>query len=214
MAAGRYDDADIRYDLALAAVRGAEDEELKGTLLQHQGSLAYNRSQRDRAGRLFLQALQNFQKAGDLDQAEQIALRGLAIDEELRIVRELPSDYQTLFLIAEARGDATAAAEWARKREELLEELERRAGGGSASLAPAMLRGLQALTIACAQAGAGEGILGPGQEESLAGLEQAPAPNPAFAGFLRDIAAGRPTSIPEGLPQELREWLDEAFSRG
>ncbi|MEP7008774.1 MAG: TIR domain-containing protein [Acidobacteriota bacterium] len=79
----------------------------------------------------------------------------------------------------------------ARKRDELLEELKRRAGGSSTSLPPATLRALQALTIACAQAGNGEGALGPAEEESLAQLEQAPAPNPAFAGFLRDVAAGR-----------------------
>ncbi len=327
MEAGRNEEADRRYELALAAARAVGDKELEGATLQQQGGLADDRKQFDRAGRLYLQALQSFQEAGDTqgvmrtynllgevdrqtgrlaearswyEKSRELALKlgdqpslgaaaqnlGLAaqmegvaarkrgdeqaarrkledaqrsVEESLRIrqalgnqpdkavslgllarihflledldaaehhaqealkihealgLKEAWVDYATLSEIAEARGDATAAAEWARKRDELLEELKRRAGGGSAGLPPAMLRGLQALTIACAQAGAGEGTLGPAEEEALAQLEQAPAPNPAFAGFLRDLAAGRPTSIPEGLPKELGEWLEEAFSRG
>ena len=65
MAAGRYDEADARYDLALAAARQAGDKELEGTVLQHQGSLADDRNQLDRATRLYQQALQRFQEAGD-----------------------------------------------------------------------------------------------------------------------------------------------------
>ncbi len=65
MAAGRYDEADARYDLALAAARQAGDKELEGTLLQHQGGLADDRNQLDRATRLYQQALQRFQEAGD-----------------------------------------------------------------------------------------------------------------------------------------------------
>jgi hypothetical protein len=67
---------------------------------------------------------------GNINSAEQHALRGLAIDEELQIVRELPADYQILFRIAQACGNAAAAAEWAKKRDDLLAELRRRAGGG------------------------------------------------------------------------------------
>ena len=40
MAAGRYDEADARYE-CLAAARQAGDKELEGTLLQHQGGLAH-----------------------------------------------------------------------------------------------------------------------------------------------------------------------------
>lgn len=152
-------------------------------------------------------------RLGDLAAADRYAHEGLEILEPLGL-KEAWKDYATLSEIAEARGDTTAAADWARKRDELLEELERRAGGGSAGLPPAVLRGLQALTIACAQAGSGEGTLGPVEEEALAQLEQAPGPFPAFAGFLRDIAANRPTSIPAGLPNELAEWLNEVLSAG
>jgi tetratricopeptide (TPR) repeat protein len=65
MAAGRYDEADARYDLALAAACQADDKEREATALQHQGSLALYRNQLDRATRLYQQALQRFQEAGD-----------------------------------------------------------------------------------------------------------------------------------------------------
>jgi len=69
-------------------------------------------------------------RLGNFDSAIQYALRGLAIDEELWILPELHADYGTLSEIAQARGDLAAAAEWAKKRDDLLAELERRAGGG------------------------------------------------------------------------------------
>src|SRR6185369_10728789 len=138
-------------------------------------------------------------RLGNLDSAEQHALRGLAIDEELQIVRELASDYATLVEIAQARDDLAAAAEWAKKRDDLLAELERRAGGGS-GLAPQMLQALQRLTLACAQAGFGEDGLGPGEEEVLAQLDGLPAPFPELASFLRRIAAGEVPAVPGGLP--------------
>lgn len=62
MKAGRYDLADARYDLALAATRQAGDKKLEGTLLQHQGGLAADRNQLDRANRLYQQALQHFRE--------------------------------------------------------------------------------------------------------------------------------------------------------
>ena len=71
-----------------------------------------------------------------------------------------------------------------------------------------MLKALQALTIACAQAGFGDGDLGPAEEEALAQLDQFPAPFPEFAAFLRQLAAGQLPPIPDGLPAELRQWLE------
>lgn len=65
MAAGRFDEADSRYDLTLAAARQAGDKELEGTILQSQGSLADDRNQLDRATGLYQQALQLFQEADD-----------------------------------------------------------------------------------------------------------------------------------------------------
>jgi tetratricopeptide (TPR) repeat protein len=240
--AGRYDEADIRYDLALAAARQSGDKGLEGSLLQHQGILANDRNQPDRATHLCRQALQRFQEAGSyrsiiktyniLGVAEQQAgrlaearawgekSRELAVQlkdhhsrcaatQNIGVVRQLEGevarergdepaaqrhfeearlsvqeclrgwqalgnkpgeasswgqlarihlllgdlasaernaheacqiheplglkeawkDYNTLSEIAQARSDTAAAAEWAKKRDDLLEELERRARG-------------------------------------------------------------------------------------
>jgi tetratricopeptide (TPR) repeat protein len=320
MAAGRFDEADARYDLALAAARQAGDTELEGSLLQNQGSLAAERNQLERASRLYQQALERFReagnhgammrtynllgvvdrKAGRLAEArawyeksrelavqlnDQLGLGNVAgnignvyllegeaarergdepaaqrcfeearrsVEESLRVgqVQEAKLDeaaswtglaqihlrlgdladaerhaheareiyeslglkeawkvYSVLSEIARARGDLAAAAEWAQKRDDLLAELERRAGGGG-GLAPQMLQALQRLTLACAQAGFGEDGLGPGEEEVLAQLDGLPAPFPELADFLRRIAAGEVPVIPGGLPRELGEWLE------
>jgi tetratricopeptide (TPR) repeat protein len=243
MNSGRHDEADSRYDRALAAARQVGDKGLEGLLLQHQGSLARERNQLDRATRLCQQALRLFQEAGDrgqmmrtynllgstelkasrlaearawyeksrelagqlkdqpgLGQAAQNigivcqnegdAARGRrdepaarrhyeaarqSVEESLRTwqsqgnklneadslsqlatihlrlgdlaaaerhahearqireplgLLEAWRDYHTLSQIAQARGDAAAASEWAQKRDALLAERRRRAGGG------------------------------------------------------------------------------------
>ncbi len=320
-ATGRYDEADARYDLALAAARQAGDRDLEGTILQHQGGLANDRNQLDRASLLSQEALESFQEAGaqgsmvrtynllgvveqksgrlaearawyeksrelavqlkdqvglgqaaqnigmvwqqegdaarkrgeepdarrhfeeacrfvaeslriwkaqknkpyeaaswnglaqihlrlgDLAAAERHAHAARQIHESLGL-KEAWRDYNTLSEIAQARGDLAAAAEWAKKRDDLLAELKRRAGGGG-DLPAQMLEALQALTLACAQAGFGDGGLGPGEEEALAQLDGLPAQFPDFAAFLRQIAAGELPPIPNGLPVELRQWLEE-----
>jgi tetratricopeptide (TPR) repeat protein len=318
-AAGRYDEADGRYDLALAAARQAGDKELEGTTLQSQGSLADDRNQLDRASRLYQQALVRFgeasdqgammrtynllgvveQKAGRLAEARAwfersrelaVLLKhqpGLAaaaqnigiglqligeaarekgdepaarrhfedsrrsVEESLRIERALGNrpdeanawgqlarihlrlgdlaaaerhahearrireslglleaarDYSTLAAIARLRGDLAAAAQWAKKRDALDAERERRAGGGGVSTQ--MLKILQALTVACVQAGFGDGALGPGEEDALAQIDQLPAPFPDLAAFLRGLAAGQLLPIPGGLPADLGQWLE------
>jgi tetratricopeptide (TPR) repeat protein len=244
MAAGRYDEADARYDLALAAARQAGDKEVEGLILQHQGSLATTRQKFTHAATLIKLAILRFQEVGDklgvmqsynllgnveanavrlsearvwyeksrqlavdlknqpgqgaaaqnigiiyqqegdatraqgdepsarhsfqaalrsveeslqvwraldnepgqamalvqlaqvhlrlhnFEEAERHALLGLAIDEKLSITRALPSDYNTLYEIAQARGDTVAAADWSHKRDAKLEELQRLARGG------------------------------------------------------------------------------------
>jgi tetratricopeptide (TPR) repeat protein len=240
-AAGRYDEADARYDLAFTDARQAGDKELEGTALQHRGTLAIHRDQLERASRLYQQALERFREAGNQgsmmlvynalgvtdrragrlaearawyeksrelavqlkDQTslgtavqnigivcqiegeaarergdEPTALRHFeearrSVEESLQIwqalgdkpdeasswsqlakihlplgnlavaerhahgalqireslgLKEAWLDYDTLSSIAQARGDLAAAAEWARKRDDLLAELERRAG--------------------------------------------------------------------------------------
>jgi hypothetical protein len=71
-----------------------------------------------------------------------------------------------------------------------------------------MLKGLQALTIACVQAGFGDGDFGPDLEEALTQLAQLPNPFPDYAAFLHQIAQGQLPPIPDGLPGELWEWLE------
>jgi tetratricopeptide (TPR) repeat protein len=142
---------------------------------------------------------------GDLAAAERHAHESRQIHESLGL-KEAWKNYDTLAEIAQARGDGAAATAWAQKRDALLQEIERRAGGGGGIRAD-MLKALQALAVACAQAGFGDSALGAAEEEGLAQLEQAPAPFPALAGFLRQIAAGQLPPIPAGLPDELQKWL-------
>jgi hypothetical protein len=146
-------------------------------------------------------------RLGDLATAEGHAHEARQICESLGLL-DVWSDYDTLSEIAQARGDDAAASEWAQKRDALLEEIKRRAGGGG-GLPAQTLKVLQALTVTCAQAGFGDGTLGPDEEEVLAQLDQGPAPFPEFAAFLRQLAAGQLPPIPHGLPAELRQWLEE-----
>jgi tetratricopeptide (TPR) repeat protein len=241
---GSYDEADARYDLALALARHVRDKGLEGATLQNQGSLADNRNQPDRAIHLYKESLQLFQEAddqrammrtynllgvieheagrlaearawyeksrelakqlrdqgglgaaaqnigalwylegkaarergneliarrhlgearrsvtesltmeqalgnkpreaaswfqlarihlylGDLAAAERYAHEARQIRESLGL-KEAYKDYNTLSEIAQARGDLAVAAEWAEKRDDLLEEFERRARGGA-----------------------------------------------------------------------------------
>ncbi len=144
---------------------------------------------------------------GDLAAAERHAHEARQIRESLGL-KEAWKDYNTLSEIAAARGDTAAAAEWARKRDELLAELERRAGGGG-GIPSEMMNALAQLTLACARAGFGGETLGPAEEEALATLDGYPAPFPAFAAHLRRLAARELPPIPSGLPKELHEILDQ-----
>jgi tetratricopeptide (TPR) repeat protein len=65
---------------------------------------------------------------GDLVAAERHAHEARQIRESLGL-KEAFRDYNTLSEIAQARGHLAAAVEWAKKRDDLLAELERRAGG-------------------------------------------------------------------------------------
>lgn len=143
---------------------------------------------------------------GDFNAAELHAHRARDIREALSL-KEVWWDYNTLAEIAQARGNLASAAEWAKKRDDLRVELKRRAGGGG-GLPAQMLQALQRLTLACAQAGFGDGDFGSAEEEALTKLGEQSAPFPEFAAFLRQIAAGEVPPIPEGLPEELREWVE------
>jgi len=139
-------------------------------------------------------------RLGDLAAAERHADEARQIYESLGLA-EGWTEYNTLSEIAAARGDTAAAAEWARKRDELRAELQRRAGGGG-GIPSQMFNALAQLTLACARAGFGGETLGPDAEESLATLDGYPAPFQAFAAHLRRLAAGELAPIPSGLPKE------------
>ena len=143
---------------------------------------------------------------GDLAAAERHAHAAREIHESLGL-KEAFRDYNTLSEIAQARSDTRAAAEWAKKRDDLLAELKRRAGGGG-GLPAQMLKALQQLAIACAQAGFGDADLDPGAEEALAKLDGYPAPFPDFVAYLRQLATGQLPPIPTSLPAELRQLLE------
>ncbi len=147
-------------------------------------------------------------RLGDLAAAEHHAHAARQIFEDLGL-KDVWKNYDTLSEIAEARGDTAAAAEWAQKRDAKLEELERLAGGGG-GLPSQMMKALQALTIACAQAGFGQAQpqdLGPAEEEDLAKLDSFDAPFPDFSTALRQLAAGQIPAIPAALPAELQQLL-------
>jgi len=71
-----------------------------------------------------------------------------------------------------------------------------------------MLRALQQLARACAQAGFAKAELAPDAEEALATLAGYPAPFPDFVAHLRQLAAGQLPAIPSSLPAELRQILE------
>jgi tetratricopeptide (TPR) repeat protein len=143
---------------------------------------------------------------GDFPAAERHAHAAREIHESLGL-KEAVLDYDVLSNIAQARGDARAAAEWAQKRDQLAAEIERRASGDG--LPAQMLKVLQQLAIACAQAGFDGADRNPSAEEALATLDGSPAPLPDFARHLRQIAAGQLPPISASLPAELRHILEQ-----
>jgi tetratricopeptide (TPR) repeat protein len=152
------------------------------------------------------QLAQIYLQLGNLDAAEFHAQEARKICESLGL-KEAWMAYGTLSEIAEARGDTKTAAEWDQKRGSLRLELYRRIHG---AFPPEMIRSLQGLTIACARAGCGDGKFSNAEEAALAQLGELPAPFPDFVAFLRRIATGQLTPIPNGLPPELRQLLEAA----
>ena len=143
---------------------------------------------------------------GDLAAAERHAHAAREIHESLGL-KEVHIDYHTLAEIAQARGDATAAAEWSRRRDEKREELKQLAGGGS-GLPDQLVQACQALLLACARAGFDGEDLGPAEQNALAQLAQLPAPIPVFADFLQQLATtGKLPPIPNSLPPELHNLV-------
>ncbi len=146
---------------------------------------------------------------GNLDQAEEHAHRAGEIFERLHL-KEAHIAYNTLAQIARARGDEAQATSWEKKRDDLLAELERRAGG-TGTLSPAFLRTLQSLAVACAQTGFGGEPLDPQVEEALAQIAKLPAPINELAPTLRALAEGRLSPPPSTLPPEILGFFAQLF---
>ena len=144
---------------------------------------------------------------GDLDKAEEHAQRAREILEDLGL-KEAHMVYHDLSRIARARGNQSEAAEWERKGNEALAELESRAQGAGGP-PQQLLKAIQALAMECARAGVDRTDLSPQAEAALAQLDQAPPPLNALAPFLRELATGKIPSIPPALPDELGRMLSE-----
>jgi len=111
--------------------------------------------------------------------------------------------------IAEARGDAQAAAEWTAKGDAKYEEVKRLRRGEGAAVSQAdagkqLYKPVLALAQAAYRARVSGAALPPDMAESLANLATYPAPLSGMAGFLRAVAEGQPIPpLPDGLPKEL-----------
>ncbi len=150
------------------------------------------------------QLAQLFLLRGQLDEAEEHVDRAREIHESLGI-KEAYKDYGTLAGVARARGDERAAAEWQRKHDDLLAELQRRAR--ARSLPPQRVQALQTIAEACAKACVEGSPLPSEAVEALTKVEQLPPPLDSLAPFLRDLAAGSLRPAPEGLPKPIADFL-------
>lgn len=153
----------------------------------------------------FSQIAQIHFRLGDLVAAEYHAHVACQIRESLGL-KEVLVDYHTLSEIAESRGDSAAAIEWAQKRDAKIAERQRLAGGGG-GMGGEMLQALQAIALACAQAGLNHATIDPAESEALAKLDSFPAPFPEFAAALRQLAAGQIPAIVASFPAELQQLL-------
>jgi hypothetical protein len=145
-----------------------------------------------------------------LDEAERHAHQAREIRERLGL-NNIWANYAVLADIARARGDAAQAAGWDRKRDAVLEELDRRSRGPG-GLPPQFLQAVQQLAIACAQASVAGAELAPDVESALAQLDQLPAPLPDLSAFFRATAAGQFPRVPAAIPPELAEFLTQLQS--
>ena len=144
---------------------------------------------------------------GDFDSAEKKSREALEIFEPL----DHPESwkvYGNLAKVAEARGDAEAAAEWAAKRDTKLEDLRQRQGGGGKGAPLAQLaEPLLALAQAVYASRASRSDLDPDAAEAVATLSGLPPPLAEIGAFLRAVAAGKAGDAappaPAGLPPEL-----------
>jgi tetratricopeptide (TPR) repeat protein len=149
---------------------------------------------------------------GELPEAERYAHQSREIHESLGL-KEVYGDYDTLADIARARGDEAQAGEWERKRDAVLEEMERRARGPDGGGVPAQLvEFVQVLARECAQAGFGADApveLSPEVESAISRLSELPVPFSALAAFLHAVAERHLPPVPSDLPPEISKFLTQ-----
>jgi tetratricopeptide (TPR) repeat protein len=168
------------------------------------------------------QLSQVFLLLGELDKAEVQAHQAREIFENLGL-KEVHMAYHDLAQIARARGDEAQAAQWEAKRDEVVEELVRRARGGAAAdagLSQQMLQAITQLAVACVQAGLGGTGLPSEVESDVAWLESENAgPLRPLGHYLRRLATGPasdtvaalaspPAGLPDPLPQLIAHLRD------
>jgi tetratricopeptide (TPR) repeat protein len=146
---GRYQEADARYEQALEADRRIGNQEVKGTILQHQGILADAMQQYDRAVILYTQALRRFQDSNDdgsimrtcnllgevelqrgrLPEARAWYERSHEIAQRRRDTRALGIAVQNIGIVCQREGEATwrrgdeaTARQWFAEAERFLQE--------------------------------------------------------------------------------------------
>ncbi len=144
---------------------------------------------------------------GDFDSAEKKSHEALETFEPLDHP-QVWKVYDNLAKVAEARGDAAAAAGWAAKRDAKLEELrQRRGGGGDGAPLAQLAEPLLALAQAVYASRASRSDLDPQAAEAVATLCGLPSPLAEIGTFLRAVAAGKvgeaAPPAPAGLPSDL-----------
>lgn len=148
---------------------------------------------------------------GEMAEAERHAHQAQEINERLELLPDLWKNLGLLARITRVCGNAAQAAEWERKRDVVLEELERRAQGPG-GLPPQFVQTIQQLALACAHAGFGQvqpQDLAPAAESGLAQLAKLPVPWPDLAAFLRLFATRELPPIPASLPPDLQQFLHQ-----
>jgi tetratricopeptide (TPR) repeat protein len=151
------------------------------------------------------------QRRGDLDVAEQNALKSLQIRESLDHLDTWKS-YGILANIARARGDETSAAEWQAKAETKYAEIKRRERGEGASVPRVnqqLIKFLTELAQVSYAVRAQRAAIPPDLAEALAQLHEAPPPFNETGAFLQAAASGQALlPVPSGLPKQIELILD------
>lgn len=155
-----------------------------------------------------------YRMLGEFDQAEKSALQSLQIHESLNLP-DVYKDYGNLARIAQARGNADAAARWQAKYEAKVKELERlrRVPGDTETRGQEeteqLAKLIDVLAHAAYNARTSRAALRPDVAEWVAKLVAAQPPLDAVGVLLQDVASGKPVPpVPPGLPEEIAGVLN------